>query len=87
MIKRAGILVLLAFSLNLFSCEKEENKKVTPEERLIIDTTSTNEVFRLRKVWDNECRMKMDSMVRFAIDSLRNATIKKINQKIKPYQQ
>jgi len=85
MIGRSCILILV-LSIFLFSCEKEENKKVTPEERFIIDTTSTNEVYKFRKQWEEQCKMKMDSMVRFAIDSLKNATIKKIDQKIKPYQ-
>jgi len=86
MIKQSIILLLFIASLLMISCEKEENKKITPEERFIIDTTSTNEVYKLRKVWENECKMKMDSMVRFAIDSLKTATIKKIDQKIKAYQ-
>ncbi len=86
MLRRLGILFLIAFALIIFSCGKEENKKITPEERFIIDTTSANEVYKLRKLWENQCKLKMDSMVRFAIDSLKTVTIKKIDQKIKPYQ-
>ena len=84
--RQSGILFLLIVGLFMISCEKQENKKITPEERYIIDTTSTNEVYKLRRVWENECKTKMDSMVRFAIDSLKTATIKKIDQKIKAYQ-
>lgn len=80
---RLTTLIIICFSL--YSCSSDD-KKITPEERLMIDTMSTNEVVRQRVNWDRACELKMDSMVKFAVDSLTNVTLKKIDQKIKAYQ-
>lgn len=81
--KKLIIGIICIFSL--FSCGVDD-KKISPEERLMIDTMSTNEIVRQRFNWDKQCDLKMDSMVKFAIDSLTAATLKKIDQKIKAYQ-
>lgn len=68
----------------LSSC-KEEAIKITADERVMIDTMSANKISLLRGEWARECELKKDSMVQFAIDSLTQATLQKIDLKLKPY--
>ena len=79
------IIIGLIYTCSLFSCGVDD-EKISPAERLMIDTMSTNEIVRQRIEWDKQCNVKLDSMVKFAIDSLTAVTLQKIDKKIKEYQ-
>ncbi len=79
------IILGFIFSVCFLTACKEESLKITADERVMIDTMSANKIGILRGEWDRECFAKQDSMVQFAIDSLTEATLHKIDQQLKPY--
>lgn len=76
--------MLPIFLAVLLGCKNDEIK-ITADERIMIDTMSANQVSKLRGFWIRDCELKQDSMVQFAIDSITTATLQKINKKLKPY--
>jgi hypothetical protein len=80
------IFIYLLLMLSLFgSCTNTPNE-ISAEERYIIDTMSENILLRNKVLWDQSCSKKQDSLVKISVDSLMEATVLKINTKIKKEQ-